>query len=769
MTKRDGQSRRAVRRGIVVLRPSHAVILVFAVLLGSAGGAEKFFEQEPFDQITLNKQNGDAVLKVEPLDLPDRLLPQRPRPTDKLVVRLWDQPESDYEIQWRSIAKVELFEDLVLAKTRELFMAGQFEEAYDYFQFLRENHPKLPGLEAALDDYLYEQAKAMQRSGKYDGAWAMLQELCRRNPKYVDLDRALGVAAEKLVDGDVAASHYAVARARLRSLAARFPNHPVVAKREAQLAEEAARLLGEARKALAAGDFREADRTGRRVMEVWPAAAGARETLDAVRAAYPRVIVGVTTLAGATDRPADWASRRAGRLLRRTLVEFAAPGADGGQYTCSLAQLDIEDTGRRLVFAVRPNVGGTNGATWTGGDLARRLLAEADAKRANARPAWSELLAGVAVRDIYRVEVELRRPQVRPDALLQDVVVSPGPYTIERRDGQEVCYVANGGYFAAEPKQPREMVERCYPGGTGAVSALSRGEIQVLDRVNPWDLGRLRAAKGVKVEPYAVPLIHCLVPNPRKPLTASRTFRRALVYGIHREAILKQLLGGEEVPGCRVASGPFPAAQSRDDPLGYACDESISPRPYDPRLAMALAEVALQEAAAASKSPGKTAAKTLPRLVLAHPPHEIARLACAAIKRQLELVGIPIALRELDPQTPPGVPADVDLLYAEMAVCEPVTDASRLLGEAGLAGGCSPFMSMTLRQLDQATTWPEARNKLWQVHRIVHEEASLVPLWQLVDHLAFREEIQGVGSHPATLYQNIEKWRIAFPNSEGEK
>jgi hypothetical protein len=53
-----------------------------------ARAAERLFEQDPFDQITLDEQNHGVVLKVKPLDVPGRQVPAKPPPADKLLVRL---------------------------------------------------------------------------------------------------------------------------------------------------------------------------------------------------------------------------------------------------------------------------------------------------------------------------------------------------------------------------------------------------------------------------------------------------------------------------------------------------------------------------------------------------------------------------------------------------------------------------------------------------------------------------------------------------------
>ncbi len=524
----------------------------------------------------------------------------------------------------------------------------------------------------------------------------------------------------------------------------------------------------------------------------------------------------------------SWAARRSSRLIYRTLMEFQGPGSDGGKYLCPMGEMEVEELGLRLHFELKRGLRWSNGpGTLSGYDLSRRLLAMADPGDPAYRIQWAEIFAGVSVDRVYGVEIDLRRPHVRPEALLQCVVApsrepdsdlgqaTNGPYVLDYpcgagvppallragetpallragvppallRAGEtpapqkmqatrgallagEAVYTANAAYFAARPSQPKEIVERYFPSASDGIKALRRGQIDVLDRVNPWEIGKLAAIPGVVVEPYAVPLVHCLVPNLERPLVSSRTFRRALVYGIHRKAILDAMTGGKQQPGFQLASGPFSPGVSRDDPLDYAYDHSIDPRPYDPRLAIGLAKVAFRELAEAKKKQGQTL-KKMPSLVLAYPADAIARLAAGAIKKHLALVGIPVNLEEL----PAGVPArlndKIDLLYAELAMWEPVVDARRLLDRDGLAGSCSPYMSLALKQLEQAADWPAVGLKLRQIHQLAHSEVAVVPLWQLTDFFAYRRRLSGVGPRPVTLYQRVESWKVQVqdPTEEGK-
>jgi tetratricopeptide (TPR) repeat protein len=773
---------------------------------------EPLYRQEPYDLITLvakdeNSQN--KVLKVEALDLSNRRLPKNPRRSKKLLVVLVDEPGKTYELRWGSIAKVDLFEQLVLREAIELFQAGRSEEAFDYFVHLEHQDPDLPGLAEAIGAYLYREAGVQHNKRQYHAALAMLRELFRRNPKNPKTSDAMGLATEELVQGYVAQKQFEAARILLQNLAVCYPKHRVVLKWEGQLKRQAGGLMTQARKTLEASRFREADKACHRMMQIWPQLPGARELVETIHKKYPRVVIGVSMPAtGSLPHVMDdWASYRGNRLLFRTLMEFDGPGSEGGTYYCPMGRLEIDDLGRRLSFQISPNIhwAGTR-AVLTGGDVARRLLALADPRDPAYRAGWADLFHDVSVRDVYRADVELRRPHVRPDAYLQTIIppynspslsdrpnLTNGPYVVDSRTADEVVYVANKRYFATGPTQPKEVVERVFPEGKPPILALQSGRVHALARVYPWDLQQVGLIESVVVEPYAVPWVHCLIPNTRRPLMARRTFRRGLLVGIHREAILQHLLGGRIVAGCRVLSGPFPAGKAFNDPLGYAYDWEIEPRPYQPSLAIVLAGVAAdrqrradekKQGAARTEQPDETKKeknndkkkdgkdedeeekeKPVAQIVLAHPPHEIARVACEQIQSQLKLIKILVTLRELPPGRLERIPDDVDLVYAELPVWEPVVDARLLLGESGLSGGATPYMRLALGKLQRANDWREVRAALRHIHRIAHNDVAVLPLWQLTDFFAYHRSLRGVGAEPVSLYQNIEQWKISLQDT----
>ncbi|MDZ7616981.1 MAG: ABC transporter substrate-binding protein, partial [Patescibacteria group bacterium] len=578
--------------------------LLTAMVLSQAISVElPLYEQEPFDRITLNAANEGAVLEVEPLDLPQRRVPEKPKPGDKLRIRLLSRPGVEYELPWQAIENVELFEQMVLAEAELLVKEGKLEEAYDYYAFLERHHADLPGLAEAADTYLYEEAKAAHRAGLFDRALAMLRENYRRNPKREGLDKALGVATSRRIDEYVAQHDYAAVRELVRSLADCYPDHEVASQWTTRLTGQAESLLTEARKAVAEHRFRDASRLCRELAAVWPDLPGARELAEEVHRQYPRVVVAVASLPGHVEPASlvDWHARRAARLRYRALLELVGPGTEGGRYVCPLGTMKTESLGRQMVFELQPGIGWAGREeTLTGYDVSRQLLwprdrADAAAIDAGGWPsAHAALVAGARVADVYRLEVTLRQVALRPERAFQTIVPpiswpgppeplpANGPYQPAGQEPDSMAFIANDGYFARQAGQPAEIVERRLEPAQ-AVALLRSGAVDLIDRVAPWTLPEVqdqavRNNAVVSIQPYAFPMVHCLIPSPNAGLVSRRTFRRALVYGLDRQRILARLLADRESPGCEVADGPFAR--------GYARDPEVAPRPFDPRLAI---------------------------------------------------------------------------------------------------------------------------------------------------------------------------------------
>lgn len=805
--------KRGSRHSVAISLALLAAVIAILTVQPTLAQEPSLIEQEPFDVIKL--KDGSEV-KVLLIDLPNRRVPKNPAPSDSITVRRVDDPTNQYQIFWKDIVSIDLFEQFVLREAEQFVKDAKFDRAFDNYAYLYNSDPNLEGLAASAQRMLVAEAQAAFAAQNDDRALMLLLELYEQNPKYPGLKETLDRVGDRLIAEHMKEARYAKARTFIQLLKQKFPGEKYerLDNWRQQLISLASEQLAAARKHFAAKEYRQAKLASNRATEIWPELAGVRELERQVQVAYPQVLVGVVQQTGQemTDRMDDWASRRAGRLLERKLLELTDYTSEGGEYQCPLGELTSDATGRRLTISLRDDIHWSSGSgLLTAHDVARVLLRMSDPDQPNYSATWSRLLEGISVENVFQARIDLRRFHVRPESLLETSIDGvgqfaersrSGPYDLLERHDTEVTYRANDQYFAAAKTQPREVIEIQFESADRAVAALKRGTINVVDRVPARLLPTVQADPNLAWSEYALPTIHVLIPNRENEYLKQSAFRRAICYAIDRQAILDQLiLGGERPRGFAILSGPMPRGRGIDDPLSFAYDSQVEPRPFDSRAALmlvnltrrVLAEQAKKRAAAMGTAQPDAKAAATPKknekskaaangtseddkkktseaasdpplepikpLTLAYPSSTIARDVCDTIRQQLELVDIPCQLIELAPGDLARGEVKYDLLYAELAFWEPVVDARRLLGADGLTGGCSAYMDQALRSLDAARNWGEVRSRLREVHRIAHREATVIPLWQTVNYFAYRKTLQNVGQRPVTLYQNVEAWQ----------
>ncbi len=766
--------------GVYSTRRSASRLMLFGLMLCGASlvrSAEDdqglLIDRQPFDRVTLNAANEGAVLDTVLLDLPSRQVPD-PLPTSgKLELRQLDNPSVAYTVDWSAIEKVTLYEALILEEAERLANAGNSAEAFRSLKFLHDHYPNLPGLAAASERYVKREALDAFAAERYDESLAILLSLYDINPEHRGLAEAVQTVSDRVIAKYLAERDFAAARAVVELLKEGFPGLTLrnIPTWEGKFSQGAARELEAAQQAFDAKLYDEARQAVRQAADILPGVAGAMELMQQIDRLSPQLVVGVSQLVTA-QTPADylyWSPSRVRRLTDPSLVEMVDFGAEGGVYRSLWATLSSDDSGLRLDLTLEPQALRQN---ITPEKISLQLLQCADSTNPEYQADFAALFKNVAIAGGEQVSIQWRRPHVRPEALVRlslvDLVAGPQPQgsyraLADKANKQQRRYELQDRFDGSVG--PQTIIERVFENEEAALTALSRGEVSVLDQVPPWQLGELRADPRVAVGTYRLPTVHVLQPNYSKPLLASREFRRALCYGIDREAILRDLvLGGEERTGFRVLSGPLPAGLSITDPVGYAYDQQLPPRPYEPRLASVLATVAraaLAKKTDAAESKEEDAKVETRPLILAYPPDPVARVCCQTIGLQLTAVGIPVELKELPADTS-ELPADYDLLYAELAIHEPLVDARRLLGPHGSVGSCSPSMSLSLEQVDQARNWRQARKRLKDVHQLAYYDLPVIPLWQTVDSFAYRKNLQGIGTKPVTLYQNVADWRTTY-------
>ncbi|MCH5373322.1 MAG: ABC transporter substrate-binding protein, partial [Planctomycetes bacterium] len=511
--------------------------------------------------------------------------------------------------------------------------------------------------------------------------------------------------------------------------------------------------------------YSEAHEASREMLKIWPDVEGGRDLVLELARQYPLIVVSVSqpalTLAPASLE--DFAARRSGHLVYPTLIEYQERGPDGGRYASPFGSVQQSDDRMQLIFDLRS---GQSGVEFTGYDLSRNLLAITDPASPRYDPSWSSLMAALQVEDVMRVRVDLRRPHVLPQGMLRTTFQLGNEiasrYAVERISETETRYKPAGEMNDAAQPRP-VIVERFNAEPRAAIEDLRKGKIDMIDRLLPADAIRLRQEPGIQIGTYSFPTMFVLATNSANPYLANRTFRRALVYGINREVILnKGLLNGNSVDGSRLISAPLPAGITPNDPSAYAYDERIEPYPYDPVMAAILVGLATQQLGSIADQRQEPAPE-LGTLVLAHPFGELYRFIARQIQAQLEVFELACELRELPPGETRVADGKFDLQLMEIRMLEPLIDLPRLLGEGGVLPTDDPYVNLGLRKLDESQNWKEARDNLQELHRMLHNDVTLIPLWQMVEYFAYHDGLRGVRDRPIYFYQDVDTWRVVPP------
>src|SRR5436190_4758099 len=168
------------------------LLLALSVATNSvvAKDTDPLYLQSPYDEITLDENNNNAVLKVQPLKFPGRKVPALADRKGDLEIELVEQAGQTFAVAWGAVVKVRLFEELVLAEANQRVQEGRFDEAYAYFRFLEAKTPPVAGLKDAIELCLWTQIGASFKGGRLDEAMALLAELSGRNPQRTGLPKA---------------------------------------------------------------------------------------------------------------------------------------------------------------------------------------------------------------------------------------------------------------------------------------------------------------------------------------------------------------------------------------------------------------------------------------------------------------------------------------------------------------------------------------------------------------------------------------------------
>jgi peptide/nickel transport system substrate-binding protein len=301
----------------------------------------------------------------------------------------------------------------------------------------------------------------------------------------------------------------------------------------------------------------------------------------------------------------------------------------------------------------------------------------------------------------------------------------------------------------------RRLREIRLPRPGAAVGALRRGEVTMISHVPPDQVAALESTDDIEVGRYRLPVIHLIALDGRNPALRSRELRRALSYAVDRKSLL------EDHVLKKPASGDDSEADGATPRGSYADAAGVKPLGFNPHLARMLV------AAARKELTGGPIRLNFEYPALAEARAIVPKLADAFRQAGLEITPIEVPESRLERELRAG--RRFDLAYRVVRCEEPVMEAGTLLCPGfdappqadALASAASPRILQLLLQLERVTDWPTARGLAVQIDREARDELPIIPLWQLVDHYAWRSRLKGPKKVTDGLYQGIETWQIA--------
>ncbi|MDX1965254.1 MAG: ABC transporter substrate-binding protein [Pirellulales bacterium] len=767
---------------------------------GSAAAQDStpLYKQTPYDTITLDEENFNKVYKVYKLDLPDRKLPKNIQEGDEVVVRLLDKPDRKYRLQLQHVVKVVFFEDLLLAEVERLVREQNYNAAFPYFQLLLAEYATYPGVREAYGVYLQRIAELAYNQKNYGQALARVwiwNDFQPDNPAQQPL-------AIQILESWVTANNDTSITAQidfallLRELKRRFPSasSSILAGKINAIRALADDLAKQTAAQLTAQNPSAARPLLAQLDRLWPNHPSAAELQAQLQKFAPRITLGRlhAPLAGGTHPLAvDWNERRDARLFARPLAECVAIQGDLPVYDYPLGTVSRQEQTTTYAF----NSAAEPLAPAYLERLGREQRMESHFEGqlpARGTVAWAHLQPRLTGGKASGVTVAGSANPWWGDAHLALLAIPPAaawnkdksPFAPwqpwQLRDGNLVPGLSPG-----QPSSPAEFKLVDYPDYETGRKLLQAGEVQMLERLAPWQVTPLKANRQLQVQPYAVKGMHFLLVNQRSAPLGTLFRRDAVNLAIDRQQLLVKISKGQILEQCVTTNNFWP----------QAAPKNLSPswNSAAPELAMmqwqllpgelssdaaddagASTDESSESAAAAKEATGKTvplvnnplASASVPQqLRLAIPRDEVARMVAEELKSQLEQAGIQLILVPSEqPLIPDGQTAtSADLVYVIWHPVNPVGDCSSLFFTAGILPPLPEHVQELWRQM-LATADPAAALKLFrQWESAIVTQRWVLPLLQLTEFSAMQRLLQTTSSPRVDPWQNLREWRMVQP------
>ncbi|MEZ6128546.1 MAG: ABC transporter substrate-binding protein [Planctomycetaceae bacterium] len=729
-----------------------------------------------------------------------------------LKIVLLDDPTEDYTLTVSEVERVISFEELMLRRADLLMEEGEIAKAYDLLLLVDRNVPGWAPTAPRFDQLLLRESQLKFKENDHYAALALLDELTARNPENQELPRQLGSIVDGLVKTSLESEDYARARYFIGRLTKHFPKHPVATGWQDRMRHRMNELMDQAAQLASSGKHAEAANIAVQADAVWNITGNQRAAYSGFVSRYQRLRVPVRDFSGGqvvSPVPLE-ADLRHEELT--TVKLFEPYAADELTYfQSSFFDLwDPQDLGREVVFSIRQTR-----PYWqsqpilTANQIADALSDQLNSDLPSFNPRLASFIKAFAVRSPTELHVSFTRVPLNLEALFRFPVKGiPEDSTASVHDASRellsrrfalVEETEDRRVFRRTDPEPdgliptqyhvAEVVEQKYPDRHADLQAYTRGEVDILPHLRPWEIDIIRQTEQSFVQQYALPQTHVLVFNPLSTAVENPQIRRALSFGVDRESLLKKvILRDPDMKYGRPAKAPWHSESYANSPL-------VTVPKYDMYLAYLLRLAALeklkiplkQQFVAEAKAKALAAKEdwdeqlfrldkaqeiaasaahiTLPVLRMVVDSDEVAVLAADQMVTRWKALGFEIEMIPADRAGQTLTDDEWDFMYRSIRMQEPLLDLWSLMltddqFDVTRLANYPDWMRQELINLDYATSFLNAQQRLFTIHRHIAAQAFIVPLWELDDFIAFKRNVSGFQGRPLSVYHDVERWQV---------
>ncbi len=330
--------------------------------------------------------------------------------------------------------------------------------------------------------------------------------------------------------------------------------------------------------------------------------------------------------------------------------------------------------------------------------------------------------------------------------------VGSGPFRLVELDAEHALLEAYDGYYGPQPYL-RQIELRFYPNPSRLLTAYRDGEIQGIAGVPPDKLEAV--AKLPALALYTATEARCVAVflNLDRPLFQDRRVRRALLFGLDRQALIDDVLRGQGV----VADSPIP-------PGSWAYDPHVVHAGYNPERARAL----LEEAGwSDGNGDGVREKETQPlRFELVTNDDPTRQALAEAIAKQWAAIGAQVGVRTLSvtalrEEVLASRRFDAVLFGWDPAMADPdpypLWHSSQIEGGQNIAGLRDPEIDALLAEARRTLNGEERRRLYAAFQRRFAEEVPALLLYRPVYHYAVATNVWNV-QVPQTILQPSDRF-----------